>query len=759
MGIDRKLKRRTLEDKDITENKMEFIYQMYLRNPSMLTEDYKKKLVDYGYIDNNKITLSVSDADKEEFPSNINHAKRDDDFNFGKIAGQYHHSGEEITTDMWMPESLIKHTDEFFNWINSMLYDGFQNKTDYKPLQIYIQQAHNWLSEEDSMNNYYSEEEKIIYARQEFERCKQNSLYWLDKYVKLFESDMLDETSRDYIAKPVHEVMAFMFDCGYNHIVGKPRQIAATTTYEALALKRLVFNKNTFVKFITMDVDSAEEILEQKLKYPVSELPNWLRPSVSSDSAKGIKFGRKVKGKKGVRGGANSKFHVVAPSVSAVNGGAPSLVLVDEAAYIRMLIKMILEARPTMFRQDPSTGQIKMLRQVIIWGTGGVDEKEVRTKSKDYEELFITILDKWKKKQFDYGIVPVFFDWTTRPGMTYEFYEKEKLNYTVEGPEADARMNQFRLTYPSRIEDMFLDSSKTLIPISYIEARENELRKLDYKARPQYGYFEPEYDLSSKSDDNNDLPYKLIGAKWIPVEDQYDRRASACVFMHPEKNWRNRYFKGTDPIAQDNGFSNMASAIFDAKINTISAIVNYRDDDHRNTFLQNLLLGLYYGVEGQNTPTLIEANIGTSYYDYISNKGFERSVMLNGELIPSLQGGQNTFGLDNRGNRNRVIIDKGYELIHNYGERICIEDLWKQLRTFTCTISQAGKETWGTTNARKYHDDVFFAATFAYICRISYSYLEPYDIVQKDGGHKMVSKLVRLADGTLTNVNYRKKIE
>lgn len=755
MGIDNKLKRKAV-DRGLTDNKLDFLFELYNRDERMLDEEQKKQLLDHGYLNTNQVKFEdYPEEDRKEFPTDVNTKQ---DFNFGRKPGEYHNSGREITSDMWRPESKINHTDEFYHWINSLLFDGFQNKRHYEPLEIYIEQAHNWLAEKDSMANYYNEDEKLMYAEQEFERCKENSLYFLDKYLKLYESDMLDAESQDYIAKPIHEVMAFLFDCGYNMIMGKPRQVAATTTFQGMCLAKMAFNKNTFVKFITMDVDSAEEILEQKLKFPTSELPNWFRPSVSSDSAKGIKFAKKVKGKKGKISGANSKFHVVAPSVSAINGGAPSIVLVDEAAYIRMLIKMIYEARPTMFRQDPLTGSIEMKRQVIIFGTGGVEEGDKRNKSKAYEELFLDTIKHWRDKNFDFGIVPIFFDWTTRPGMTQAFYDKERIAYTTDGPDREERMNQFRLTYPSRVEDMFLDSSKTLVPISYIEERERKYNDIPHVSRCQWGYFEPKYDLSSPLDDSSDVPYKIIGAEWIPCSDEYDPRVSACVFLHPELNWRNRYYVGTDPISQDNGYSNMASAVFDAKNNTIAAVVNYRDNDHKATFLQNYLLGMYYGLNGKSCPVVVEANIGTNYVNYLEGKGQYDCVVGAKEVPPALQGGQNNFGIDNRGRRNSVIIGRMLDLIQSYGDRIYIPDIWRQLRTFTCTFTDSGKETWGTSDYRKYHDDVLFACAFSYICMESFDYLKPYDANTQDGGYRTKSRYVRKPDGSLTVLRQKVKL-
>jgi len=749
-------KKNTLNN--ISDTGLEWLWDLYQKSPDSISYNEKKQLLDNGFIKEGELFTDDMPDDllDRPFASNVN--LNSDDAVYGIANTNYKHCGREIKSEEWRPESLINHSDDFFHFVNSMNEDGFQSKIEYEPLKLYIQQAHNWLSEDDNINRYYSEEDKIEYAKNEIDRCRENSIYWLNKYVKLFESDMLDSTSRDYKCAPVHEVISFLFDCGYNYIMGKPRQIAATTTMQALALKKLVFNKNTYVKFITMDLDSAEEILEQKMKYPVSELPDWIRPSVTSDSAKRLNFGRKIKGKKGVRGGANTKFQVVAPSVSAINGGSPTLVLVDEAAYIRMLIKMIMEARPAMFRQNPLTNEITMTKQIIIWGTGGVDEKEQRTKSKAYEELFYMVLDNWKDKNYNFGIIPIFFDWTTRMGITRKFYEDEREAYSKEGPEAEELMNQFRLTYPSKIEDMFLDSAKTLVPISFIEEREKAIRDLPHDVKPQYGYFEPDFDISQPASEHDDVPFKIVGANWIPVENEYDPRASTCIFRHPDRQWADRYYMGTDPIAQDTGYSNMASAIFDAKFNSIVAVVNYRDDNHKNTFLQNLLLGIYYGEDRSKAcRILVEANIGTNFVDYVEAKGYINSIVLKTEIIPILQGGQNRFGVDNKGNRNAIIINKGFELVQSFGDRIFIPSLWKQLRTFTCTTTASGKQVWGTSDFKKYHDDVFFACSFAYICRDSFGNLNARDITVDGSGWKVKSELVRGTDGQLRTVKRKVK--
>jgi len=677
--------------------------------------------------------------------------------------GVYQHCGREIETDEWMPKSVVSHTPEFVKWINAMNNKGFQNKGHYEPLELYVQQAHNWLSDGDSMENYDFEDDRIDYFEQEWSRCLENTLYFVDKYLNIKESDMEDAGSMSYIAKPVHEVLLFLADCRYSLIIGKPRQIAATTTYLGFGLKKMMFNKNFFLKFVTMDVDTAEEIMEDKLKYPNSEIPDWLRASVYGDSHEGLHFAKRIPGKKGKRSGANSKFHVVAPSVSAINAGSPPLVFVDEAGYIKMLGKMIRESRPTMFRPNSTTGELEMKRQIIIWSTGGVDEGKNKVKTKSFEEEVKHALAKWEEKSYDYGIIPVFFDWTTRPGITKEFYEREERNYSSgdEG-EREQRMNQFRLTYPSCWDDMFLSEEKLIVPISFI--RENERRINDAQAdfKPQPGYFEPIIDRTQQGSTgysaSSDLG-KIVGARFIPV-DFDDASASAFIFMHPEKGWEHRYYKGTDPIMTDTGYSNMASAIFDKHIGTISAIVNYRNDDHKNTFLQTFLLGLYFNIDGHvnGIPELVEANIGTAYTDFVDYNGYERTMVYQNELPTAFRGGGQLIGVDNKGRRAEFIIARLKELVSLYHQNFFFLEIFQQLRTFSCSLTASGAAVWKVSDKRRYKDDVLYAIVFAYICSLCYDNREPKRLESVNDRYVTKHELVRGSDGGLTRVAVKKRI-
>jgi len=750
-----------IESKIARTNHLDFLYyELYLkeiplspsdldtlRKAGYIEKEIRPKKVGPGKLNKLKRDYTVKQQEEIDADSYVD-IIRNEDF--------VYEGGKKITKEDWAPKSILDHDEEFIEWINS-INSGFSNMKRYKPFLLYCQQASDWLAENGDITKFRHREERQSYAYQEFDRCSDNSLYAMDKYLILKEGDAASG-SRVYVSKPVHKVICFLVDAGYSFMMGKPRQIGATSTLGGIAMFKMVFRKNLFQKFITEDDKTGVEIFNDKMKFPFSELPEWMKPNVLNDSDN--KFSLGVKKKKGTKEGVNSRLDVVPPTVSAINGGSPNIVWIDEAGYIKILGKMMKEARPTMFMMNEETGELEMRRQIIVWGTGG----EMDSGGKAYEEEYAATADQWKKRQFNSGIIPIFFDWTTRPGASKEFYESEKLFYTTDGPDSEKKAIQFRQHLPITIEDMFLTSAKTLVSIEYINDRLDATHKLEQKAKPEHGFFEPIFDINSPAGENSDVPYKIVGAEFIPTDDG-DARASATIFMQPKKNWVHRYYQGTDPIASDNGYSNMGSAIFDAHYKTLSAIVNYRDTNHKYTFLQCMLLGIYYDVQStMGVKELIESNIGTAYIDYKDAKGNYNSMVYRTELPEHMQGGSQIIGIDNRGkgsgqnNRAKMIINKIYEMIQAYGDRIFIDTFWIQLRTFICTVTDKGNTTWGTADKRKYNDDVIYAAVFSYICSLCYDHLVPKEYKNEEEKYITEYPLVRNGDGNLTRVPVKKKV-
>ncbi len=602
--------------------------------------------------------------------------------------------------------------EDFCQWIDS-INRGFGDRVMYKPFNMYVQQAYGWLSENGSINNFAHEDEQYDYARNEKQRCTINSLYFLNKYHSLKEGEISDGDRR-YTAWKCQEVVCYLFDLGANLLIGKPRQIGFTSTIGGLGIKRTVFHKSYFTKFITHTLQKGEEIFEDKLKFPFYHLPYWMRPTVNNDRDNLIRL--YYKPGKGSIGGVDSKLQVVSPTKTAINGGSPNLVMIDEVGLIDILSPMMNEGRPTLFWVNPKTNVMEMKRQLIGWGTGG----EMDGGGHAFEREFRTALEAWNNRNFHYGIIPLFFDAYSKPGLTGNIYEQEKSFYYAKGEKSKI---QFHQAYPITLEDMFLISPDTIVDIEKINAQIQKIRNLPPTEGPQHGYLEPIFDKNVEYPDTFDVPYKPIGAKFVPTEDDSEY-ASIVVWQHPQSNWSNRYFQGTDPIFTESGHSKMASAIWDNVNKTVSAVMNFRTKDYRYCYLQAMLLGLYY--DKQQTRNLVENNVGSGFMDYLEGRGYWKTLVPNKMIAPHLQnpmGGR--IGIRKTGVSSKFILHKLQELLEVYYENLYIEELFLQLKTYVRKITPSGKETFKVENSKYYYDDVIDAIVYAYICGDSFTHLTP----------------------------------
>ena len=678
--------------------------------------------------------------------------------------GGYTFSGRtsEITVSEWMPESITEHTKEFIEWITSITQNGFSKRKQFSKLTLYVQQAYTWLAENKSLSDFDDIHEKEEFVLEELNRCSKNTLYFVNKYAYYFDGN-LTETGGvgNYIASPAHEIIMYLDDCGYSTATAKGRQMAYTTTKQLCNLKSVMFRKNSFILFVCEDKLKAEQIFEQKLKFPYSKLPDWFKQAVSNDGSTIFKLGEKEK--KGDREGSNSSITVLAPKETVIAGNSPTKADIDEAGNIGILSKMIEDQRPTMYVYNPITKKIEIKRQISFYGTGGELEKG----GKAFETEFMAIWNAWLKGDFSSGIIPLFFDWTARPGNTQKHYdENKKVAYNKEGVDAKKSRIKFHQGWPDTLSDVFKTSGKTLIDEEFIKANKERIREASFKSGHSLiknGYFEPIYDESKPNEENSHLPYKIIGANFIPTED-LDPRGVVTMFMDPDKKYINRYFGGTDPIMSDSGLSEMASAVWDKWLKTISCVVSFRSSDPRDTFLQCALMNLYYNTENGNKAIkqLVESNIGPPYTNYVKALGYEDSLALNYELPAYLQNHSTKnegVGVDNKNPRTGMIINKLQELLSGYGERLYIERIFTQLETFVCTVTPMGNETWGPSNKKHFRDDILFACVYAYICgEYCYPELIPMNISSEMIKYRWVAELYHDKDWNLCKKMVKKPI-
>jgi len=649
---------------------------------------------------------------------------------------------KQIVRNDWMPESIVYHKKEFVKWIDSIIL-SFQDRVSYNKFNLYVQQAETWFAENISINDFGTYSERYDYAIQEFDRCKDNSLYAVLKYGYLQESS-LEYGRRKYEAGDDythHKITCYLVDCGYSLIIGKPRQIGETSIIGLIAVMKMILTRNYFIKFITEDEKTGVEIFDDKIKFGFSELPEWFKPNVLNDRDRLFKIGEKAK--KGGDKGVNSKIEIVPPSRTAINGGSPQLVFVDEIGSIPILTDMVNEGRPTMFWKNPTTGKLEQKRQLILLGTGTTGKG-----GGAYEKEWSRIYGLWTTKEFESGIVPIFFDWTTR--CSKEEYDRQKKYYYGSRRTMDEKVDsetsriQFHQHYPTTPRDMFIFTDKTLMSRDFIDKNLLKIRNMREEMQPVHGYFKPIFD-KNKPVENEDVPFKIIGAEFVAANDDEMDKTTAVMLHRPKQGWIDRYYQGTDPISSDTGSSKMASAIWDKQYKTISCLVNFRQPSNpKASFLQSMLMGIYYDTNGsEGVRELLEKNIGLAYRNYKESKGYLNSLVINGEIEESLQSGASSdVGIDTKGVRKDFIVARMGEMFRTFGDNIYLEVLFHQLTTFVCKATRTGKPTWQPLDKRHYYDDALDAAVFAYICSLSFFDLIPKNITTERIEKKKVWKNV-----------------
>ncbi len=726
--------------REVAENTLDYLFELYskgipLSNENMillkekgyfsknLTKEEKIKEV-VAYIDNT--SLNYTTDKQKEVDSNIDIVLGADIPNFIEVLTSSEkeeqpdvifEGGRVITQKDWMPESTTEHKEDFVEWVNHINNFGEVSKK-YKKFNLYVQQSKEWMNEQSDSTEYKNTHDLEEYRQEELRRCAENTLYFLDKYVYYKEGD--DKSGKiKYVAYPAHTVMAYLNDCGYSVAIAKGRQIAATTTLMACDVKDAVFKRNYFMKFITEDQEKAEEIFEDKLKYVFSELPWWMRPNVANERDNLFRLGYKEE--KGDRKGVNSTIRVVPPKRTAVAGGAPQKVKIDEAGNINILGAMLSNQRPTMLKFNPLTKKLEMKRQLWWWGTGG----ELAKGGKSFETEFMSLLSNWNSGNYSDCTIPIFFNWRFRPGAQQSDYDREKIVAYSKKDETERKksITEFHQSWPETLADVFKSSEKTLIDEEVIRGHKKRISEANAKHGRlcKYGWFEPIYDLNSPMDEHSDVPFKIIGSNFVPADEPNDSRVSTTIFMDPVPNWKNRYYQGTDPISTDTGTSNMASAIWDKQFKTVVAMLDFRVRDVRYVFLQTMLLGIYYNSDQskKSVMELLESNIGQAHTQYKIAKGLAEQMVVNHELPEYLQNRSamnEGIGIDNKGMRNVSLISRMHELFSAYGDRIWIAKVYDQLETLTCTISTGGKEMWGPQNKKYFRDDELWACLYAYIC-------------------------------------------
>jgi hypothetical protein len=667
----------------------------YIRPKLQFKNDQEKAADDKTII----VDSSKTDTEDRDLVDRFVNYADEQAFEQLKVRGFVKYKSNVQVSDWKIPyEELMDHRMEFVNWINS-INSGFQNKINYWRFDNYKLQAEEWLADPTSIHDFENSDDKVDYVRQEMERSRQNSYYYLDKYWK-YKSAETESGFLPFISSEAHKVVAFLIDSGYDCFFAKSRQVAFTTEIFGIGLKETSLNKSYFISMATADEKKAIGTFNEKAIEPYNALTKYVRPVATSKT----QLSRRFHADRYKEEAGGSTFQISTASPTLTNSGTPKKFFVDEAGLIDCLAKMIDNWFPTAEVYNHEKKILEKINQIIVWGTSdSVDFP-------DFEEVFTNLLDQWEKKNWYRLIIPVFFNWAARLGMTREKYDAlRKRAFDHIGADREDRIREFKQAYPDTIDDMFVGSPDTIIPMEQIKGHVKRIDNADANHQCRYGYFVPVYAPGSATK-------KPISAIFEEC-DRFSPRVSVVIYRKPEEGWKYRYFKGTDPIAHATGLSNFATAIWDNQDRTIAAAMYGRAGGHKFWYEQSLCLHLYYD---RTMPDLIEHTGGQNYIDYLKDFGYHNLILPKLALPRWLQtGSANPDGIDNKANTNVYIMQEVGRMLDLYADNIWIKELFHELRTFTRKKRKDGRLTddiFKVSKPEVFKDDLVFGSVYAKIC-------------------------------------------
>lgn len=649
----------------------------------------------------------------------------------------------EITNADIFPDDAREMDDRFKAFLDSHI-PQFDQLIAYEEFYLYCERARRWLEDKRTIADIHPMEQGE-WKEQELYRMSESFLYALEKYVTIKEDGFMGGR-RKFMSSAPQAFLAFICNRRNHFDLVKGRQAAVTSEVLAIVDVDMITTPSWTGVFMVHKKDgTGKGLFRDKHQSTLQHFPKWIVDEI--DVSKGFSTESTIidfdgGGSKVSKGMDISEFRLLSAEDSmVVNGKTPTISLFDECQNIPTYGTIKKEISPALMQLNPETGEMDVKRCIWAWGTGSSNN----TGAGAFEGDFKALLERWNSRANTHGWVPLFFDWTCRPGMTLKVYLEKREEYLsgqnedTKGLSQSERLSLFCAHYPSKPDDAFMSTHKTLVPMEMIVKQQQRIISLCHKAEPTLqpvpGRFVPVFDESISLPADSYFPHPVRSARWEPARWD-DVEAPVKMFMPPDhsKQWVNRFFQGTDPIANDGGFSRFSSAIWDAAarvegegdsqsfIPTVACMLNARTAFPQDLFVQCALMGMYYANKGQKAcKEIVEINAGHRYVDFKCSPvfGLRESLITRTQLPPLYRGGAHMYGLDlkgGKGSRKESLYGDLTNLLRANWHNIWYYDLWSQVRHISVESKPDGSTQWGTQNKNVYNDDMVYAVGYAELC-------------------------------------------
>ena len=114
---------------------------------------------------------------------------------------------KNINSIEWKPASVIKHSQDFVDWISGITNGYFHQKKYYLPFELYKKQAYDWLKTNADPQKFSDDFNFRQCAQEELTRISENTLYFAEKYGYVAEGS----DDKGYIKYLAKEHNAFIY--------------------------------------------------------------------------------------------------------------------------------------------------------------------------------------------------------------------------------------------------------------------------------------------------------------------------------------------------------------------------------------------------------------------------------------------------------------------------------------------------------------------------------------------------------------------
>jgi hypothetical protein len=185
----------------------------------------------------------------------------------------------------------------------------------------------------------------------------------------------------------------------------------------------MVFRPSYSGVFVVHKKDgTGKKLFKDKHQSTLQHFPSWITNEI--DVSKGFAAERTIldfasAGRKMDKLMDASEFILLSAEDSmVVNGQTPTQTFFDESQNIPTFQALVNEIDPTLYQFNDETGEMELVRGLYAWGTGSSNALGKGSFESHIKGLF----EAWGAGEETEAWVPLFFDWTCRPGITREFY-------------------------------------------------------------------------------------------------------------------------------------------------------------------------------------------------------------------------------------------------------------------------------------------------------------------------------------------------